>query len=488
MDVPVCAKVHCAVVEDNDGLRALMARTLTRLGCEASSFESAGSFQAASAGATPDIVLLDVNLPDGDAIDVIRFLKEIRFGGVLQLVSGMRADLLANIRQIAERNGLRTLPPLSKPFSVQDIEDVLGRHAGLGLSWAASAPAAGVAVVFEADAAISVDTALRGGWLLFHYQPKVDLRTGRLVGLEALARVNHPDLGLIPHAEFLRDATPVEFDQLTEACIRTVARDWSSLADSGVDLKISINMPVASLHRLALGETLRRERPARGNWPGLVLEISEREGLGDLDRVAEILAQLEIHGSTLSIDNFGIGHSSVSRLRDLNFAELKIDRSFVKGCAKNPTNLFFCQTAVTLAHRFGAVAVAEGVENFEDLAALRAIGCDIAQGALFSLPVALENIIEFAAVGWTLPELKPVERRQNPGGRRAEDALAYRFRERLTGRELEVLKNVVDGQSSKQAARQLGLSPRTVEVHRSRIMSKLGARNVADLLRVVLDN
>ena len=484
MDGLASPRVHCAVVEDNDGLRALLARTLSRLGCEVSAFESARAFHTVAVGNSPDIVLLDVNLQDADAIDVIRFLRSIAFRGVLQLVSGLRPDLLESIRQVAERTGIRTLPPLSKPFRVQEVEDVLARHAALARAPLPSRPGSASAP----NTILSVDTAIRAGWLLFHYQPKVDLKTGKLVGAEALARLDHPDIGILPHANFLRHASPAELDRLTEVCIRTVARDWTSLVDSGVDLKISINMPVATLHSLSLGETLRRERPARGRWPGLVLEISERESLGDLDRIAESLAQLEIYGSTLAIDNFGIGHSSVSRLRDLTFTELKIDRSFVKGCATNPTNLFFCQTAVTLAHRFGAVAVAEGVENFEDLAALRTIGCDIAQGALFSLPVPVESLIEFAAVGWTLPELKPVDRRQAPGGRRAEDVLAYRFRERLTGRELDVLKNVVEGQSSKQAARQLGLSPRTVEVHRSRIMSKLGAKNVADLLRVVLDN
>ncbi|MCC6984655.1 MAG: EAL domain-containing protein [Bauldia sp.] len=477
-------RVRCAVVEDNEGLRALLARTLVRLGCEVAAFDSAETFHAIVAAEAPDIVLLDVNLPDADAIDVIRFLREIRFAGVLQLVSGLRVDLLESIRQVAERHGIRTLPPLAKPFRVQEIGEVLERHARLAS--VAAKPASSSARAPET--VLSVDAVLRAGWLRFHYQPKVDLKTGRLVGAEALARVDHPDIGILPHADFLREASAGELDRLTEACIRTVTRDWSLLADSGVELKISINMPVATLHRLPLGETLRRERPKRGNWPGLILEISERESLGDLDRVAEILAQLEIYGGTLAIDNFGMGYSSASRVRDLTFAELKIDHSFVKGCATNPASLFFCQTAVTLAHRFGAVAVAEGVENPEDLAALRTIGCDIAQGALFSLPVPLEGLIEFAAVGWTLPELKPVERRQSPGGRRAEDVLAYRFRERLTGRELDVLKNVVDGHSNKQAARQLGLSPRTVEVHRSRIMSKLGARNVAELLRVVLDN
>jgi EAL domain-containing protein (putative c-di-GMP-specific phosphodiesterase class I)/FixJ family two-component response regulator len=483
MDAGIARTPHCAVVEDNDGLRALLVRTLQRLGSEVSSHESAQAFRAVAGIVPPDIVLLDVNLPDADAIDVIRFLKDIGFAGVLQLVSGLRADLLASIRLVAERHGIRTLPPLAKPFRIQEVEEILARYATLAEMPAVARPC-GTAI---AEAIVSVDAAINAGWLTFHYQPKVDLKTGRLVGAEALARINHPDLGLIPHADFLRNASPAELDRLTEACVRTVTGDWTSLVDSGVDLKISINMPVATLHRLSLAETLRRCRPSRGDWPGLVLEISERESLGDLDRIAEILAQLEIYGSTLAIDNFGIGHSSVSRVRDLAFSELKIDRSFVKGCASNPANLFFCQTAVTLAHRFGGIAVAEGVETLEDLAALRTIGCDVAQGRLFSLPVPVESLIEFAAVGWTLPAFKPVERRQNPG-RRAEDVLAYRFRERLTGRELEVLRNVVEGQSSKEAARHLGLSPRTVEVHRSRIMSKLGAKNVAELLRVVLDH
>jgi len=101
-----------------------------------------------------------------------------------------------------------------------------------------------------------------------------------------------------------------------------------------------------------------------------------------------------VSGITIAIDDFGAGYSSFSSLRDLPFAELKIDHSFVKGCATDATNAAICQTAIDLAHRFGSAAVAEGVENGADLQALMVMGCDFGQGVLIAPPMPKERFLE----------------------------------------------------------------------------------------------
>jgi EAL domain-containing protein (putative c-di-GMP-specific phosphodiesterase class I) len=246
----------------------------------------------------------------------------------------------------------------------------------------------------SAAAPISLDEALRNGWLEIWYQPKIDLKRKCLAGAEALARIRHPQQGMLWPESFLPGVDEVTIAQLTEHALHATMRNWTTFSDAGFNLHLAINVPASVLTTLPIAEIVARDRPTSDAWPGLILEVSEDQIVRDIAQAQQIATELKACGVTIAIDDFGAGYSSFSSLRDLPFAELKLDGSFVKNCATDATNAAICQTAIDLAHRFGSVAVAEGIETMTDLQALMVMGCDFGQGMLVAPPMPKERFLE----------------------------------------------------------------------------------------------
>lgn len=240
---------------------------------------------------------------------------------------------------------------------------------------------------------VDIHQALREGWLEMWYQPKIDLRRKCLAGAEALARINHPTLGVLLPQSFLAGVGDDDLARLTEHALLATLRDWSLFDEAGFNLKLSINVPVTVLLRLPVPTLVKENRPQDSRWPGLVVEVTEDQIVRDISLAQEIAKQLKISGVSVAIDDFGGGYSSLASLRELPFAELKIDHTFVKNCAVEGTNGAICQTAIDLAHRFGSVAVAEGIENVADLQALQVMRCDFGQGVLLAPPMPAQRFI-----------------------------------------------------------------------------------------------
>ncbi len=240
---------------------------------------------------------------------------------------------------------------------------------------------------------VDIDQALREGWLELWYQPKIDLRRKCLAGAEALARINHPTLGVLLPQSFLSGVDDESLTRLTEHALLATLQDWSVFDQAGFNLRLAINVPVNVLLRLPVPTLVRENRPQDERWPGLVVEVTEDQIVRDIALAQEIAKQLKISGVTVAIDDFGGGYSSLASLRELPFAELKIDHTFVKNCAIEGTNGAICQTAIDLAHRFGSAAVAEGIENVADLQALQVMRCDFGQGVLLAPPMPMERFI-----------------------------------------------------------------------------------------------
>jgi EAL domain-containing protein (putative c-di-GMP-specific phosphodiesterase class I) len=241
---------------------------------------------------------------------------------------------------------------------------------------------------------ISIDQALREHWLEIWYQPKIDLRRKCLAGAEALARIHHPMLGILLPQAFLPGVDEHSVVRLTEHALLTTLRDWTTFDAAGFNLHLAINVPVAVLLKLPIPTLVCENRPKAEHWPGLIVEVTEDQIARDIALASGIAQQLKISGVSVSIDDFGGGYSSFASLRELPFAELKIDNTFVKNCAIEGTNGAICQTAIDLAHRFGSVAVAEGIENIADLQALQVMRCDYGQGMLLAPPMPKERFIE----------------------------------------------------------------------------------------------
>jgi EAL domain-containing protein (putative c-di-GMP-specific phosphodiesterase class I) len=256
---------------------------------------------------------------------------------------------------------------------------------------------------------IAVDEALEKGWFEMWYQPKIDLKRKCLAGAEALARVRHPELGVLLPGSFLPIATEDSVAQLAEHALVSAVRSWTEFEAAGFNLHLSINVPVRVLLQLPIPQLVSDNRPQSERWPGIILEVTEDQIVRDLKLAQKVAEEFRVSGIQIAIDDFGSGYSSFSCLRELPFVELKLDRSFVKDCAVDATNAAICQTAIDLAHRFGSAAVAEGIETQADLQALMLMGCDFGQGVLIAPPMPQERFLELLMQRVSKPRPQPAE-------------------------------------------------------------------------------
>jgi EAL domain-containing protein (putative c-di-GMP-specific phosphodiesterase class I) len=254
-----------------------------------------------------------------------------------------------------------------------------------------------------------LDEALRETRLELWYQPKIDIKQRCLAGAEALARIRDPEKGVLLPASFLPGVDEEVLARLTEHALLTVLRDWTLFDEAGFNLRLAINVPVSLLDRLPVDRIVTENRPKAEYWPGLIVEVTEDQIVRDIRRSQEIAAKLRVSGIAVAIDDFGAGYSSFSSLRELSFAELKLNDSFVTGCAGDPTNAAICQTAIDLAHRFGSAAVAEGIETVADLQAMQIMGCDFGQGHLIAPPMPMPDFIALLQQRMNKPKARPAE-------------------------------------------------------------------------------
>ncbi|MBF0143343.1 MAG: EAL domain-containing protein [Magnetococcales bacterium] len=235
--------------------------------------------------------------------------------------------------------------------------------------------------------------ALERGELLLHYQPKVDLASGNMVGMEALVRWERPGTGLVPPGEFIALAEetglilPMGAWILETACRQT--RRW---VDQGHDhLRVAVNLSARQFRSGDLVATVRDILQKTGLPPrNLELEITESMVMQDIERVIATLSEFGAMGLHISMDDFGTGYSSLSYLKRLPIHSLKIDRSFVRDLATDPDDAAIVSAIISMARNLHLKVVAEGLETLEQLAFLRQSGCDESQGYHFSRPLPVE--------------------------------------------------------------------------------------------------
>jgi EAL domain-containing protein (putative c-di-GMP-specific phosphodiesterase class I) len=242
-------------------------------------------------------------------------------------------------------------------------------------------------------AELTLAQVLERDWFELWYQPKIELKTMRLVGAEALVRARHPQRGVLGPGAFLPGASEADMLALTERVIIASLRDWEDCAAEGVSIKLSVNVPVSALVKLPIPTILREERPRAASWPGLIMEVTEDEIIHDLQIANDVADALRAFNCTLALDDFGAGYSSLARLRQLPFSELKIDRSYVMNCHIDRVSAGLCEVIIQLGQRFGLKTVAEGIEMIHECHKLQAAGCDIGQGYLFAKPMPKSELI-----------------------------------------------------------------------------------------------
>ncbi len=236
--------------------------------------------------------------------------------------------------------------------------------------------------------------ALRQQQLQVHYQPQISLATGRVVGVEALARWQHPELGAIAPTEFIPVAEECRLiDELGWQVLRTACRQLGDWGAAGRALSMTVNISPRQLDDPGFVPELQRLLAHSGLAPhALCLELTESALMRRATDIVAILEQVRRLGVYVAMDDFGTEHSSLSRLRDLPIEVLKIDRSFIDGLPAEAGDLAIVSSILSLAYAMGKHVIAEGVETDEQALALCDLGCPVAQGFLFARPLAASEI------------------------------------------------------------------------------------------------
>ncbi len=241
-------------------------------------------------------------------------------------------------------------------------------------------------------------SALKNNEFILAYQPQIDIGTGRLVGIEALVRWQHPERGCLPPGEFIAVAEsagliiPMSEWILLEACMFNKNLQKCGLAD----VTVSVNISPLHFNQPGLLQTVK-EALKKSSLAAefLELEITESLALTHTDNIIQMLNQLKKIGVNLAIDDFGTGYSSLSRLKDFPVDRLKIDRSFVSDLSQEIGHQAISKAIVDLGHALGLKVIAEGVELYEHLSLLHTLGCDEAQGYYIAKPLFENDLIAF---------------------------------------------------------------------------------------------
>lgn len=369
------------IIDDDEAIGQLYASVGETIGYAVRATNSPDAFWQAVEKWSPSVILLDLRMPRIDGIEILRGLADRRAKARILLASGSEPSLLETVQRIGRERGLAMSGVLAKPVGPSHLRGVLTD-------------------LKTTPHPITVDEIRGGierGEFDLAYQPKIDLRDGHIVGVEALIRWHHPTRGNVAPNDFISIAEASGLiDGLTDIVFDKALAQFVAWRCAGFDMSVAINLSPINLRDLAFPERLKDTCDERGIAPGsLILELTETAAHDDHTTLMDILTRLRLRDLHLSIDDFGTGHSSLFKLHTLPFSELKLDRSFIVEARASSRALIIIKATIDLAHALGMAVVAEGIEDRETATLLRDIGCDIGQGFHFSRPLAGDAMLEY---------------------------------------------------------------------------------------------
>jgi len=329
-----------------------------------------------------DFILCDLNMPCLDGIEFLRHLGDRKFAGRIAILSGEDKSVVDMAHKLAISHGLDIAGSFNKPLNIQKFKDTI-------ISSSRPIPNRSPQLYREYSFE-NLKSALDNREIVAFYQPKKDVLTKEIIGVEALARWHHPEQGLLSPVNFIPAAERHGLiDQLTRVIFECVLKDVSRWAQSGVQINTSINFAASSLNNLSLPDELRDMVKSYDLSPkDFMLEITENGVMEKATNSLEVMARLRILGFGISIDDFGTGHSNLEHLRDYPFTEIKIDQSFIKQATTDNFARICVETGISLARQLGLKLVAEGVEDLAAWNYVEDAGIDIVQGYYVARPMA----------------------------------------------------------------------------------------------------
>lgn len=380
----------CMVIDQDSSIRHFISLIMQGSGIDTQEFADGPSFRRALGSQKPDVVFIDVSGSADDAQKSMTLLSDSGCMGAVQLVSTLPPQMIESAKVAGLQLKLRMLPSMRKPFDTVAVHKII-KDLKLGMP----PPVA---------ARIMLDDALANNWIEFWYQPKIDINRKKLIGVECLARARHPQHGVLPPHAFMPGALDTSLTGLAQKAVEDAVRISAVFAGLGVHVPMTINMPLDILGALKLGELLSQFKPDPKGWPGLIIDLHEKSVIHDIPIAVEVARSLDPHNVKLALDDFGNGYNAVAKTTTLPFAEVKIGREFVANCGTDKMKAATCKNAIELAHKFGAAAIAVGIERGAEVLALAGMGCDGGQGFLLGQPMPETRFVSLLRLRANLPK------------------------------------------------------------------------------------
>ena len=384
------AKLRILIVEDHAFQRETLERIVRSLG--AGEVYTAADGRAAlellkRRGAAVDVLITDLDMPEMDGMELIRHVAAGGYARAVILASAVERSLITAVEAMAAAYGVHVLGAIEKPITAGKLRALIANCA----RERSRGPA-------RAQASFTTEQILAGlasDEFEPFFQPQVEVGSGRVVGLEALARWRHPTAGMVPPYLFIK---PLEdenaIDSLLWCILRKSAAFAHDLSEDAMPCMVSVNVSLKCLHDLEIGDriaaTVETERVAPD---AIVLEITESASITEVAKVLENLTRLRMKGFQLAIDDYGTGYASLEQLARIPFTEVKIDQSFVMQAERRAVAKVILESSLAMARRLQLRAVAEGVETPANWELLRELDCAVAQGYYISRPMAADECV-----------------------------------------------------------------------------------------------
>ena len=375
------------VLDDDADVSFTICTIAKGAGHDARATTSADEFLHLVADWAPSHLIVDLAMPEVDGVEILKRLADIAFDGVVIVASGLGNRVLEAAGRAAAENGLNVSGVLGKPFTPNRLRELLSDKTHQPHLKAPENRPQEFQVTRQ-----TLTAGLAEQQIGVYYQPKVSCATEKCIGFEALARWHHPDIGIIMPDRFIPLAEETGLiGELTQQVFGQALR-WFAESFRGTNTTIALNMSARVIADAGLSEWLMTQCQVLGlNPEQIILEITESSSMENPIMMLEFLTQFRIKGFSLSIDDFGVGYSSLIQLARLPFSEMKIDKMFVISASQSEESQKIAAAIVGLARALGLLVTAEGVEDQWTLSFLAEMGCDSAQGYFIARPMSPDD-------------------------------------------------------------------------------------------------